>query len=101
MLQGTVTGDAMDKTITITVVRTFRHSKYGKFIRRRSKHYAHDESNTAHTGDWVEVMECRPLSRTKRWRLVRVISKSRAADPVSAEAEETLTGAGTDTGGDS
>ena len=75
-IQGIVSSDRMDKSITITVERRFKHAKYGKYIRRHSKVHAHDEQNDAHVGDTVEIMECRPLSKTKRWRLVRVIERA-------------------------
>lgn len=73
---GVVTSDVCDKTIRVTVSYSIKHPKYGKFLRRRTVLHAHDERNEAHTGDTVEVMECRPLSKTKRWRLVRVVEKA-------------------------
>ncbi|MCP4743695.1 MAG: 30S ribosomal protein S17 [Actinomycetales bacterium] len=75
VLEGIVSSDAMDKSITIRVERKFKHPKYKKYIRRHSKVHVHDESNEAATGDRVEVMECRPLSKTKRYRLVRVVER--------------------------
>ena len=66
-----------DKTIKVVMERQVKHPKYGKYIRRRTKLHAHDEENLAKTGDQVEIMECRPISKTKHWRLVRVV---RAAD---------------------
>lgn len=76
VVTGTVTGDKTAKTRRVEVQRLVRHPKYGKFIKRRTVCYVHDESNDSHLGDTVEIMECRPMSRTKRWRLVRVIAKA-------------------------
>ena len=76
VVQGFVSSDKMDQTITVRVERTFKHTKYKKYIRRHEKVHAHDASNDAHIGDTVELMECRPLSKTKRWRLVRVIARA-------------------------
>ena len=73
---GTVTRDKTAKTRRVEIERLVRHPKYGKFIKRRTVCYAHDELNESHLGDTVEIMECRPLSRTKRWRLVRVVTKA-------------------------
>jgi small subunit ribosomal protein S17 len=75
--EGVVTSSAMDKTITVTVVERVRHPKYNKFILRTKKLYAHDEANDANVGDKVRVMETRPLSKNKRWRLVDVIERAR------------------------
>ncbi|MDP6937683.1 MAG: 30S ribosomal protein S17 [Planctomycetota bacterium] len=74
VLQGVCSGAKGDKTITVTVERRFQHPKYRKFIRRHVKVYAHDETNQASEGDIVEVVECRPLSKLKRWRLVGIVS---------------------------
>ena len=73
---GKVTSDKGDKSLTVVVQRLVRHPMYDKFLRQRTKLHVHDEKNEAHTGDTVEVMATRPLSKTKRWRLVRVISKA-------------------------
>lgn len=81
---GLVTGDKMDKTRSVTVERFVRHAKYGKYQKRVTVCKVHDEKNEARTGDRVEIMETRPLSRTKRWRLLRVVS--RAAAGVSSTA---------------
>ncbi len=70
---GVVTSAGRDKTICVQVSYTVRHPKYGKYIRRRTVLHAHDEKNECHTGDRVEIMQCRPLSKTKSWRLVRVV----------------------------
>jgi len=73
---GVVTSVAREKTIRVTVSYKVRHRKYGKFIRRRTVLHAHDEKNEARKGDIVEVMQCRPLSKTKSWRLARVVRQS-------------------------
>ncbi|RKY59544.1 MAG: 30S ribosomal protein S17 [Candidatus Latescibacterota bacterium] len=75
VLVGQVVSDKMDKTVVVEVTRTFRHPLYRHVVRRRSKFMAHDEGNVAKIGDLVEIMETRPLSRRKRWRVVRVISE--------------------------
>src|SRR5436190_1290124 len=67
------------KTIRVDVGFQFRHPKYGKILRRTSRLHAHDEKQEARLGDQVEVMECRPISKTKTWRLVRVVAKSKEA----------------------
>lgn len=74
---GKVVSDKMDQTIVVEVVRTMKHPLYERVIRTTSKLYAHDEKRDAATGDTVRVMECRPLSRMKRWRLVEVIEKAK------------------------
>jgi len=76
-LTGRVLSDAMDKTITVLVERRVKHPLYGKFIRRSSKLHAHDEENSCGTGDLVTVEQCRPLSKTKTWRLIEVLEKAR------------------------
>jgi small subunit ribosomal protein S17 len=73
---GVVTSSSRDKTIKVTVSYQVRHPKYGKYIRRRSVLHAHDERNECHNGDMVEVMQCRPLSKTKCWRLLRVLQQA-------------------------
>ena len=73
---GTVMSSSMDKTITVSVDRKVRHPVYEKFLKRRTKLHAHDENNEAGVGDLVEVMQTRPLSKLKRWRLVRVVTKA-------------------------
>ena len=71
--KGIVKSAAMDKTIVVEVKRRFRHALYKKVIQARNTFVAHDEKNTAASGDVVEIMETRPLSRTKRWRLTRIL----------------------------
>ena len=75
--RGYVTSDKMDKTITVEVQDRVKHPLYGKVLRRTSKIKAHDEANTAAIGDLVVVMETRPLSASKRWRLVEVVEKAK------------------------
>lgn len=70
---GVVEGDVRDKTIKVRIDRVTKHPKYGKYLRRRSLFQAHDEKNQAHSGDVVEIMECRPISKTKSWRLSRIV----------------------------
>lgn len=74
---GVVTSDAMDKTVVVQVEQTVRHRLYGKIYRRNAKLYAHDEANDAKAGDKVRVMETRPLSKTKRWRVVEVVERAK------------------------
>jgi small subunit ribosomal protein S17 len=76
VLQGIVVSNGMDKTITVRVERKFRHPKYKKYVSRHKKYAAHDESNTAGRGDTVRIAECRPLSKTKRWRLLEVVERA-------------------------
>ena len=75
--QGIVVSDKADKTIVVRVDVTRRHRRYGKIMRTSSKLHAHDERNDAGTGDTVRVVECRPMSRTKRWRLTDVLEKAK------------------------
>jgi small subunit ribosomal protein S17 len=67
----------MTKTITVTVERKIKHPIYGKFLKKSSSFHAHDEANNAGIGDVVRIMETRPLSKTKRWRLVEIIEKAK------------------------
>ncbi len=73
---GTVTSDKMDKTVVVSVETSVRHSIYNKTMKRTYKLKAHDEENTCHVGDKVKVMETRPLSRDKRWRVVEIMEKA-------------------------
>ena len=75
--QGVVVGDKMDKTIVVEIKQLVRHPLYGKIMRRSTKFKVHDESNESGVGDTVEIMECRPLSKQKRWRLTRVVEKAK------------------------
>ena len=73
---GVVTSDKMNKTRRVEIPRLVKHVRYGKYIRRRTICKVHDEKNESHTGDTVEIMETRPLSKTKNWRLLRVVTKA-------------------------
>ncbi|MBU1294435.1 30S ribosomal protein S17 [Marinomonas sp. UCMA 3892] len=75
---GKVVSDKMDKTITVLVERTEKHPLYGKFIRRSTKLHAHDENNECQIGDLVKVVETRPYSKSKTWKLVQVVEKAAA-----------------------
>jgi small subunit ribosomal protein S17 len=75
---GVVTSDKMNKTRRVEIPRLVKHPKYSKLIRRRTICYAHDERNESRVGDTVEIMETRPLSKMKRWRLVRIVTKAKA-----------------------
>ncbi len=77
---GIVTSDRASKTRRVELNRTVKHAKYGKFIKRRSVFHVHDENNESAMGDKVEIRESRPLSRLKRWTLLRVIEKNKAVD---------------------
>ena len=74
---GIVVSDAMDKTVVVRISTAFRHPMYGKIVRRSSKFKAHDEAGEAHVGDRVRIMETRPLSKTKRWRVVEVVERAK------------------------
>lgn len=73
---GVVSSNKMTKTITVAVERKIKHPLYGKFVKKTSKFHAHDEKNEANIGDVVKIMETRPLSKTKRWRLVEILEKA-------------------------
>lgn len=75
VVAGIVTSDKMDKTRRVEIQRLVKHPRYSKFIKRRTVCKVHDENNESHIGDTVEIMECRPLSKTKHWRLVRVLKR--------------------------
>ena len=74
---GIVTSDKMDKTITVAVERKVKHPIYGKFVKKTTKFHAHDEKGECTIGDVVKIMEIRPLSKTKRWRLVEIVEKAK------------------------
>lgn len=74
---GKVVSDRMDKTITVAVDRQIKHPIYGKFITKTTKYLAHDEGNDANTGDLVQIMSTRPLSKRKTWRLVKVLERAK------------------------
>ena len=73
---GEVVSDKMEKTCVVAVTRLVRHTKYGRFVKRTSKFKVHDEKNECQTGDVVKIMETRPLSKDKRWRLMEIVRKS-------------------------
>lgn len=74
---GVVSSNAMNKTITVSVERKVKHPKYGKFVKDTTKFKAHDEKNECNVGDTVRIMETRPLSKTKNWRLVEIIERAK------------------------
>ena len=76
LLEGIVTRDKMTKTRRVEVERLVRHPKYGKFVKRRTVCYVHDEKNESHLGDTVEISESRPLSKMKRWNLVKIVKRA-------------------------
>jgi len=78
---GLVTSDKMQKTRRVEIPRLVKHARYGKYIRRRTICKVHDEQNESRIGDTVEIMETRPLSKTKNWRLVRIVTKGPAPAP--------------------
>ncbi|RQW61612.1 30S ribosomal protein S17 [Vibrio viridaestus] len=75
--QGRVVSDKMDKSIVVAIERFVKHPIYGKYVKRTTKVHAHDESNECGLGDTVEISECRPLSKTKSWTLVKVVEKAK------------------------
>ena len=75
-LTGTVTSDKMDKSITVMIERRVKHPIYGKFIKRSTKLHVHDDANECGIGDTVVIEQCRPMSKTKSWRLVKVMEKA-------------------------
>jgi len=78
-LTGRVTSNKMKKTIAVEIERLVKHPKYGKYIRRTTKLLAHDENSESREGDTVAIVQCRPLSRRKSWRLVRVVTRAAAS----------------------
>jgi small subunit ribosomal protein S17 len=83
---GVVTSDKMNKTRRVEIPRLVKHPRYGKYIKRRTICHVHDENNESRAGDTVEIMETRPLSKTKHWRLVRVVTKGPGVQAPAAEA---------------
>lgn len=90
-IQGVVASDKGNKTIKVVVNYQTRHEKYGKYLKYRSVLHAHDEQNDAKEGDLVEIAECRPLSRTKHHRLIRIVQRGNER-AVQVSAEEVMTG---------
>ena len=75
-VEGRVVSNKMNKTVTVLVERHVKHALYGKYLRRSTKLHAHDEANSCKEGDLVRVTECRPLSKTKNWRVVEIITRA-------------------------
>src|SRR5215218_10214037 len=90
-IEGVVASDKGDKTIKVVVNYQTRHPKYGKYLKRRTVLHAHDEKNEAREGDTVEIAECRPLSKTKHHRLLKIVEKA-PEKAVQISAEEVMTG---------
>ena len=76
-LTGHVVSDKMDKTVTVLIERRVTHPLYGKIVTRSKKYHAHDEKNECHPGDLVTIEECRPLSKTKSWRVAKLLDKAK------------------------
>ncbi len=87
VLVGVVTSDRMQKSRRVEIERFVRHRKYSKIIRRKTVCHVHDEANESHVGDKVEIEESRPISKLKRWKLIRVVEKNREVDIASLRGE--------------
>ena len=85
---GIVTSDKMPKTRRVEIQRLVKHAKYGKYLRRKTVCHVHDENDDCHLGDTVEIRECPPKSKLKRWQLLRVLSKSRLVDIAAMRAAD-------------
>lgn len=90
VLTGTVTSDKCDKTRRVEIERRYRHPMYGKIVRARTVCHVHDENNDSHLGDLIEIVECRPRSKQKRWELVRVVAAAGKAEVEAAQAAEAI-----------
>jgi len=90
ILVGFVTSDKAAKTRRVEIERLVRHPRYSKIIRKKTICHVHDENNESHVGDKVEIEESRPLSKLKRWNLVRIVEKSKIVDVASLKAEQAL-----------
>ncbi len=88
-LTGTVVSNKMNKSCRVDIKRLYRHPKYGKIVHGRTVCHVHDENNTCQEGDLVEIVECRPRSKTKRWELVRVVKSAAAAAGLEETGQET------------
>ena len=88
VIVGTVTSNKQDKTATVTVIRRVRDRRFHKFLTRRVKYHVHDEHNTAKVGDVVEIVESRPMSKTKRWRLLSTLSRAEVESHAAAPADQ-------------
>ena len=93
---GIVTSDKMAKSRRVEIPRVVKHARYGKYLHRRTVCHVHDEAEVSALGDTVEIIECRPMSRLKRWSLVRVVSKSQAVDIAAMRAAAKLAEASTE-----
>jgi small subunit ribosomal protein S17 len=85
---GVVKTDKMNKSRRVEIPRLVQHAKYGKILHRKTVCHIHDENNESHVGDTVEIVECPPMSKLKRWKLVRILKKSTAVDLVAMRAAE-------------
>lgn len=85
VIVGTVSSANMEKTVVVTVIRRIRDRRFHKFLTNRVKYHVHDENNAAKVGDLVEIIESRPMSRTKRWRLLKIVTK--AVEPAGKSTE--------------
>jgi small subunit ribosomal protein S17 len=85
---GVVTSDKMNKTRRVEIPRLVRHQRYGKYIKRRTICHVHDENNESRVGDQVEIMESRPVSKTKHWRLVRIVTRGQGGPAPETAAEK-------------
>lgn len=88
VMVGIVTSDKMSKTRVVEIARRERHPLYGKYVRKRTVCYVHDEQNQSHAGDRVEIMESRPLSAKKRWELVRIVEAGKRVGAATQEGSE-------------
>jgi small subunit ribosomal protein S17 len=95
VIVGVVTGDKMNKSRRVEIERLVRHAKYGKYLRRRTVCHVHDENNESQLGDTVEIIEAPPRSKTKRWDLVKIVSKSQQIDIAAMKAAAKLEEAAT------
>src|SRR5690348_7347827 len=85
---GVVTSDKMNKTRRVEIPRLVKHPRYGKYIKRRTICYVHDADNASHKGDTVEIMETRPLSKMKNWRLLRIVAKAPTTEAQAGEGTQ-------------
>src|SRR5262245_659370 len=90
---GIVTSAKMNKTRRVEIPRLVKHQRYGKYVHRRTVCHVHDEQNESHVGDTVEIVETRPLSKTKHWRLVRIVTRAPQAAAAAPAADQPAQGA--------
>jgi small subunit ribosomal protein S17 len=91
---GVVKTDKMNKSRRVEIPRLVQHAKYGKILHRKTVCHIHDENNESHIGDTVEIIECPPMSKLKRWKLVKILKKSTAVDLAAMRAEKALEAGG-------